>query len=356
MGKGLSASVTAIQSSSFINHSVELSIIKDDFDMNKMLSSFLHYIKDRLLDEEALCAAFASLDSNTNTINIANFGMPPLLMQNSKGEIIKIANNNLPIMRCVAGRTFRSYSLKNIEKILMMSDGLIEAATKDENLYMDYIDDHFKASLTKKHFLNMVNKTIDSNDDDITFFMFKKACMREFQGQEIVVNTSLDAINDAMQWASDRMDEDQISDIDRSSIEFALTEILMNALEHGNLGIGFNEKQELIATGEYDSYILEHTKEDSPQYTKKISLKYQLKTNLSDDFWLLVLSITDEGNGFTPSNIFKYHSFDGNLCQIDSKSYNGRGIFITDNMVDGLYYNENGNVANIVKVIPAQKK
>lgn len=55
MGKGLSASVTALQSTSFINHSLELSILKLDFDLNRTITSFLHYIRDRLMEEEALC-------------------------------------------------------------------------------------------------------------------------------------------------------------------------------------------------------------------------------------------------------------------------------------------------------------
>ncbi len=103
MGKGLSASVTALQSSSFINHSLEMSILKNDFDLSRTLSSFLHYIRDRLMDEEALCAAFALLDTNENTITISNYGLPPpVYLVDAENNIQTIRPNNLPIMRCIA--------------------------------------------------------------------------------------------------------------------------------------------------------------------------------------------------------------------------------------------------------------
>jgi len=353
MGKGLSASVTALQSSSFINHSLEMSILKNDFDLNKTIASFLHYIRDRLMEEEALCVAFVLLDTNNNTLSIANYGMPPVYLVNDNGDIDVNRPNNLPIMRCIADRNTSVHSLDNIDKIIIMSDGLIESSTNTGGLYIDHLHEHLNEAITKKHMLSLVNKCINSNEDDITFFFLKKMALGSADVSHISIQTSLDHILETSQQVCALMEQDNVNKSDRDTIEYALSEILMNALEHGNLGIGFKEKQELIANGNYDDYLNNNTQPDSENFNKKITIKYHSSQHLPNGKRVISISINDEGRGFAPANLFKYHSFDGNLCHVDNTSYNGRGIFITDSLVDGLYYNEKGNCAYIIKIIDA---
>jgi len=351
MGKGLSASVTAIQSSSFINHSVELSILKDDFNMDKMLNSFFYYIRDRLMDYESLCIVFAVIDTNDNTLNIANFGMPPLLLQNDKGELIKIRNNNLPIMRCVAERRFQTHSLEGIDKIMMMSDGVVESQTKDNDLYFSHIDKHFQNAVTKKHFVSMMNKCIDSGDDDMTFFLFRRSCKGKCSPESISVKSSMSEISRASEWLKSKLADQNMSIGDISHLEFAFTEILMNALEHGNLGIGHEEKHKMITDGSYEEVIAERTKDGSITYEKEITVGLRVDDTPCGDKRAIMITIQDEGSGFAPAHIFKYHSFDGHITHISNEQYNGRGVFIADNLVDGIYYNENGNTAHLIKLI-----
>ena len=351
MGKGLSASVTALQSTSFINHSVEFSLLKNDFDMEKMLTSFLYYIRDRLMDEEALCCAFALLDSDAETLTVANYGLPPVYIVDTNGESIMHRPNNLPVMRCVNSKNLEVIPLANVEKILMLSDGLAETETKTGYLYSDFLQDHLKKAFTKKHFLTMVSDIIRKNNDDITFFFIKRVSKERDVTKEYTINTSLEDIFKISVEISEQMQEDGLSEADSSSMEYAISEILMNAFEHGNLRIDFNHKQELIGSGEYDDYIRAHSVPDTENYKKKIHIKYSFQKPKNGNPGALFISISDEGSGFSPANLFKYHTFDGNLCHVDKHSYNGRGIFISDNLLDGLYYNERGNCAYMLKVV-----
>lgn len=351
MGKGLSASVTALQSTSFINHSLELSILKLDFDLNRTITSFLHYIRDRLMEEEALCLVFALLDTHKNTLTVANYGMPPILLADAQNNIETVRPNNLPIMRCIADKNIDVVDLNNVEKIMIMSDGLIETTTKDNNLYMDYLKEDLVNSYSKKHLLSKMTPRINPNEDDITFFFIRKSVRNEKYDHEYTIHSDLDEVINISQKLTKQMIADGIAEQDVNTLEYAVSEIMMNALEHGNLGLGYSAKQELIANGIYDEYLMKNADKEAPGNKKTISLSYSFSKPQNSSAGLISIKIQDQGHGFTPANIFKYHSFDGNLSHIDKSSYNGRGIFITDTLVDGLYYNEQGNCAHIIKLI-----
>jgi anti-sigma regulatory factor (Ser/Thr protein kinase) len=351
MGKGLSASVTALQSSSFINHAVELSLIKNDFDINKTIASFVHFIRDRLMDEEALCIIFALVNTNNDTISIANYGLPPVYIENTDGSVWMVKPNNLPLMRCTAENNFQDVDISGMSKLMIMSDGLIETTTTESGLYMDHLKTHMSASVTKKHFLSMVNSKIKTNDDDITFFYLKKCGFPLDDTFKISIDSNTKAISECIEKLTEMMQADGIPFSDAATVEYALTEIMMNALEHGNLGIGYKDKQVLIARGTYDDFIMEKIAENASNANKKIHVGYAVENHRISGRRILYLSVEDEGMGFSPANIFKYHSFDGNLCHVDKQSYNGRGIFISDTIMDGLYYNEKGNQAYMLKLI-----
>jgi anti-sigma regulatory factor (Ser/Thr protein kinase)/PAS domain-containing protein len=351
MGKGLSASVTALQSSSFINHSVELSIIKNDFDMSKMLSSFLHYIRDRLMEDEALCAVFAMIDTNEETISVSSFGMPPILACMKDGTVEKLRTPNMPIMRFMAVKEITEFSLKDIDKLLIYSDGLSESSTKDGSLFYDRLPACFGRAATKKHLLKMVNEDIVQNDDDITFFFINAQPSAIIAQDKFTINSSASQLSVAGERISSFMETHGVDSVEISTFEFAVGEMLMNALEHGSLGLSFRQKQDMIRGGVYDDFISARTVEKSPEFVKEIEISCSIATTSAGKQKVLMIEICDSGSGFNVSEIFKLSSFDGNLFKIDAKKYNGRGIFITDNLVDGLYYSDKGNTVHLIKVL-----
>lgn len=111
-----------------------------------------------------------------------------------------------------------------------------------------------------------------------------------------------------------------------------LNEIFTNAVEHGNLGIGYEEKSMLIAEDRLASEIKSRQKSESC-CDKKVSVYFEVCEKE------LIVEVTDEGEGFdyekflslTPERAFDAH---------------GRGIFMTKNMyLKHLEYKNGGKTA-----------
>ena len=74
-------------------------------------------------------------------------------------------------------------------------------------------------------------------------------------------------------------------------VAFGLNELLCNAVEHGNLGIGFDEKSNLQAENEWEAEIKRRL--DLPQNAGKV-----VKIRVDRQPETLTITITDQGNGF----------------------------------------------------------
>lgn len=108
-----------------------------------------------------------------------------------------------------------------------------------------------------------------------------------------------------------------------------LAELLINAVEHGNLGIGYGRKTELLAKGELRGEILRRL--ELPDYSrKKVEVLLQMKNDA------VYVQITDEGEGFDwksfliidPSRATDTHGrgiAQANSQSFDALRYNARG-------------------------------
>ncbi len=122
------------------------------------------------------------------------------------------------------------------------------------------------------------------------------------------------------------------------SLTFGLSEILMNAVEHGNLGIGFESKSILKAAGTLGREI--ETRLASPEHRDKYAT---LHVERSDH--RVIFTVNDMGTGFDSSRYLTVDAF-------QSTATHGRGIALA-RMVgfDQLTYVGNGNrVVGIVNL------
>ena len=101
MGKGLSASLTAMIMTSFVNHIFDKMTANGEnhFDLGVLVHETMEYIKNILLDEEALAVDYVVVDNQDDMIYYAKFAMPVTLMQNKKNEIIRLKSNNPPLCK-----------------------------------------------------------------------------------------------------------------------------------------------------------------------------------------------------------------------------------------------------------------
>jgi PAS domain-containing protein len=117
-----------------------------------------------------------------------------------------------------------------------------------------------------------------------------------------------------------------------------LREIIVNAVEHGNLRIGFDEKSESMREGRYFELIQERRMD--PRYRSlRVVVEYSISASRA------TFRVTDEGSGFDHA---KYSKGAGDSIDPELLEH-GRGLFITLGAFDKVVFNEVGNQVTLVK-------
>lgn len=121
-------------------------------------------------------------------------------------------------------------------------------------------------------------------------------------------------------------------------IRIGLREILINAIEHGNLAITYEEKSRELSGGNYSEFIA--LRQSDPRFKDRtVTVDYNLDANG------VIYRIRDQGPGFDHENLARKLVIpeDGDL------PLHGRGIMITRNAFDLVEYNEKGNEVRLLK-------
>ncbi|MDR3449181.1 MAG: ATP-binding protein [Alphaproteobacteria bacterium] len=106
-------------------------------------------------------------------------------------------------------------------------------------------------------------------------------------------------------------------------------ELLLNAVEHGNLGISLDEKSDLLRRNLWHEEI--KRRQASPEFSSR-----QVEVVLEKDPEQCVLTIADQGKGFP------WRDYIGRL--VEGKRPNGRGLWIALNSkFDRVMFNQAGN-------------
>ncbi len=119
------------------------------------------------------------------------------------------------------------------------------------------------------------------------------------------------------------------------NLKIGIEEMITNAIEHGNLGISFQEKNAAIARGGWGDLLSERLRQND-----NADKRVKIHSSISADAFRIV--IEDEGGGFDwrnlpaviPENLF---------------TFSGRGIFLTKIYYDEVIYNEAGNQVTLIK-------
>lgn len=328
MGKGLSASLSSMLLTSFINYTIDKNV--KAFDLQKTINEAVTYIKPILLDEEAIAADFIVIDYKNLTIEYAKFAMPPSLMQSSKNEIVKVKSNNPPLSKYTNETKVSSLDISDMFKFLFYSDGVIENSVREGNkLYANYLEKDFLSSFTKDELREKILWKTQEQEDDMTFiFLNRLHCISAPVAIKKSFPTSLSAVDEANEWYatlwSSLTDDYKLA----YNAGVVFTELFMNAYEHGNLGLSSVEKHALMEEDNYFS-TLEKLEESSD---KKVEVC--INTLHYNNNRYITTTIRDEGKGFDTqilSDIFR-----------DRKNFNGRGVYISRQASLGIYYNAKG--------------
>ena len=330
MGKGLSASLTTMTMTSFVNHIIDKMIEHESFSLDILIKESIDYIKPILLDEEALAIDYILFDHHYNRLHYAKFAMPVFLLQDKNNTIIKLKSNNPPLSKWQDSYKIDEYDIKNVDKFLFYSDGIVENSVNEKNAtYADYIVEDFQNSFTREELKEKIFSKITMQEDDLTLIFINKFDYTNSHITQKIFQTSLKNVEDAGDWYEKLLGEMCENPTLSYKANVVFTELFMNAYEHGNLGIDASTKHKMLEEDTYFDSLLE--KEQS--CNKNITVDINKITNQTSTY--IVTQITDEGVGFNTqilSEIFR-----------NSQTFNGRGVFVSRKNSMGIYYNTQGN-------------
>lgn len=330
MGKGLSASLTAMIMTTFVNQLIDKMIQFNDFNLETVVRESMLYIQPILLDEESLAIDFIVINNKTDELSYAKFAMPVLLMQNMHNEIIRIQSNNPPMCKYQKNIKISTYNVKNISKFLIYTDGLVEnETTHDSKIYGSFIEEDFKNSFTKDDFKHSFMNKIEKQEDDITLIYIHRLKFTYNTLENQIFNTRLKEVDRANEWYSNLWKTLINNEALIYANELVFNELFMNAYEHGNIGINSHNKNLMLNDDIYYNTLLEV----ETQCDKKIKVDI-FTANYNSSKYILTV-ITDEGIGFDTQILSKIFR--------NSRTFNGRGVFVSRKNSLGIYYNNKGN-------------
>ncbi|MBW2733688.1 MAG: response regulator [Deltaproteobacteria bacterium] len=129
-------------------------------------------------------------------------------------------------------------------------------------------------------------------------------------------------------------------------LSLALQELMINAIEHGNLEVTYADKSDALKRGILDTLLTERALR--PEMSSRHVIIDVIRKSGTADSGTLQITITDQGSGFdwralpdptNPTNLLAEH---------------GRGVMLARLSVDDLSYNENGNSVTAVKRFPSE--
>ena len=121
-------------------------------------------------------------------------------------------------------------------------------------------------------------------------------------------------------------------------IKLCLMELLVNAMEHGNLDISFQDKSEALENNGY--YELLFKRQHNPVYkNKRITIEYSLDPSRIE------IRITDEGKGFDHKKHLAKVEEEGAF----NKLSHGRGVQMAKSFFHTFDYNEAGNSIYLIR-------
>lgn len=125
----------------------------------------------------------------------------------------------------------------------------------------------------------------------------------------------------------------------------ALYEVIMNAIEHGNLNILYETKKEWLKKNIYHKKLKELLKTEKAKNTN-VEIKLELPEEKEDK---IIIMVKDQGLGFKPKQEAKKINNDGFARE------NGRGIMMIKSYFDEVKFNKKGNAITLIKIIKKEQ-
>jgi CheY-like chemotaxis protein len=294
-------------------------------------------------DEASLCQLFVKRFEKSFVIHTASNGQEGLdvLAQHPEIDVV-VTDIRMPVM---SGLDFiREAKAKGIEASFIVVSGHADAGD-----VIQALRNGARNFLQKPYPLNELEQSIVSEVKQLREFRAHQVAQaRERELDRLVVSVERLAfgVPNDLSWVSplafrlvglvgagfsDRQDV-------KMNVALGLIEMITNAIEHGNLGVGGREKIELKSKGGSDYEEELKRRASTEPYRSR-----QVHVTCSMDADRVVFQIADEGKGFDvsrlpdptdPENLF---------------APSGRGILLTRAFMDEVHYEAHGNQVTLIK-------
>ena len=155
---------------------------------------------------------------------------------------------------------------------------------------------------------------------------------------EFTFPTEYDGTSSIMPRVMETLSEDYFSLDDRISIELGLSELVTNAIEHGNLNITYDEKTAVAELSDGMMDLCNMRLLDPEIASRVITIYYEFTPE--ECKWTII----DEGNGFDVSKVP-----DPTKSENREVLFHGRGIMFSRAIFDSVEYKGKGNEVVVTK-------
>ena len=336
MGKGLAAALTTTLCVHTFNLLVDALAPGTRFDFQGFVRHFARLMRKRLLEDEVLPLCLAWLPAAEAVMETAAFGMPPILVRGPDG-IASLRCNNPPLSIFLEDCRTSRHVLAAARSVLLYPDGLNEAQTATGALYREHLAGDFGAGAGLGQFLEAFQARVAAPEDDLTLVLLLRADGEPLWREDLVVPSRLEQLEKASQAVETLLAGCRGLDAGgRGEFAMAVREGLLNAYEHGSLGIDTGAKHRLLDEGLYFEHLLELESAVETPIALSVALQAEGASRL------LRVTITDSGPGFCQDA----PDYGGE----DSMLLHGRGLKMIRKYSDACFFSEEGNTLTLLKI------
>ncbi len=218
--------------------------------------------------------------------------------------------------------------------------GLYDGEEQDEqSISKEFLDLNLLAMLDKPRITSHLFKSISIILENRQLVFQRELASRlsdRSSGSFVVENDTLAVPIYAGIAATNLVQRGYLKPEKKMYLQLALSELMINGIEHGNCGVTYEEKSEKMEQGmSVVDIILEKCK-DPAVMERKVHFSWESEYNAS------TFIIRDDGEGFDVSKVR-----DKTESQ-DILHSHGRGISMAEAFCDKLYYNDTGNEVTLV--------
>ncbi len=305
-----------------------------------------------------LAACFIEFDIESGKLTLWNAGLPDgLIYNNCKKKVTeKFSSRNYPLgvsKDVLVTNTIESYCVKKDDRLILFTDGVIEARNNKRELYgLDRVIEDIK-NCKSEWLIDCLQEKItlfsegEQQTDDTTLFeidfgktakpidanknnVYPVPLLNSSWKLEYIFGACILKVLDPIPGLIQTIMDMQKLQKHKQDVFIIIRELFMNALDHGLLKLSSGLKQG--AQG-FSNYLQE--RQHRLAKLEQGNIKINIEHDGDSAGGVLGVIIEDTGDGFDSEQI---------TSQLVSNTQNhGRGIFMVDTICESLSYNKTGN-------------